>query len=313
MTHHFTPTPPTRTGQTSQRYLTAYTLMIKRFSRGRWKNFDEAFLANCKNWQSSTIKYYLAAVRAVVGDARADSLRRRIPGGLKKKRDLPKKTSAQKRKSFPSHMRLALVRHFRNKNAPFYNFIAAWLILGQKIGARPCEMETVIFKIPFTDDPHIFAFGIKNAKFSNGRANGFHREMFIEIRDKDEINALVTFFKFRKEMTERFTNWASLVRRVTKEIRSACKELKFKKPFPTLYSLRHQFAANLKRSNIDQGDRAALMGHGSSRTSNSSYAKRRYGESINGIITPGKTCREKVRVYEIRQFSTIFENTQKPS
>jgi integrase len=52
-----------------------------------------------------------------------------------------------------------------------------------------------------------------------------------------------------------------------------------RKRYPTLYSLRHQFAANAKACGLTKAEIAALMGHASEDTAGRHYARRTTGHT----------------------------------
>ncbi|MCA8451381.1 hypothetical protein, partial [Burkholderia vietnamiensis] len=80
-----------------------------------------------------------------------------------------------------------------------------------------------------------------------------------------------------------------------------------RKTYPTLYSARHQFAADAKSSGWTQAEVAALLGHASDDTAARHYARARSGQSAIRVAPVGQeiqTVRAKARPYTARRRNT---------
>ncbi|MGX9960633.1 hypothetical protein ACW0US_17945 [Xanthomonas euvesicatoria] len=128
---------------------------------------------------------------------------------------------------------------------------------------------------------------VKNAKATNGRGNGETRSLDLtdctpeQVDWIDRMLELVDGHRAPGEYAElqkalgQYICWA------------ARKALSRRKRYPSLYSFRHQFAADAKLASIQAGDTkaavAALMGHGSEATAGRNYAKSKAGRSGSAI------------------------------
>ena len=65
---------------------------------------------------------------------------------------------------------------------------------------------------------------------------------------------------------------------------------------PTLYSGRHQFAANLKAAGYSRAEIAALMGHATDETAGQQYGRKKAGRKTGGLAKALASEVEKVRV-----------------
>ena len=219
----------------------------------------------------------------------------RIPIGFmqsnNKRRDIKqqfgKRASAKKLKKINYDI-YSVLHEILSKASSQYAQPAQYILLGSLyFGLRPSEWVDV--EIVFREhDNKRFGLKVKNAKQTQERAHGSHRTIWF---DKEKF-----YLEQPEEMTEAL-NWLldfsdkqefsaaekrAFIERVSKylsQLYSSRKELKKYKSHVTLYSARHQFAANLKRQGFTLEEIAALMGHASIETNIRSYGKARYGHS----------------------------------
>ena len=226
-----------------------------------------------------------------------------------------KRTSALKSKFIRSEVLEQLLDYLDSSNS-----ISAWLIKDMLIasshfGLRPIEWMDASWTL---DSNKKLGLLVKNAKNSHGRSHGENRIIWLdtdllspELRPVlaqaiKSADSLIKYFQKQNNQTEKdfipdinlstSTNEASLYflkRQVAEAIIIKArqylnqlyrKNTQFKKLAKrnriTLYSARHQFAANAKKAGLKPEEVAALMGHASMETNQASYGRR-----VNG--TPG--------------------------
>ena len=140
---------------------------------------------------------------------------------------------------------------------------------------------------------------VRNAKATNGRANGDERERDIaELGDKT-IAALVNFLGHLHKALTAAGGWKTLLGRLASRLARVCKSLGI--PRVSLYTLRHVGMATAK-SWMEPVEVAAAAGHASVRTATSHYAKRRTGWV--GLRLAGKPTADSIA--RVRGTARIF-------
>lgn len=120
---------------------------------------------------------------------------------------------------------------------------------------------------------------VENGKATNGRAFGSHRTIKLKNLSPERKFALEAHYRSVKKHSslEAFEGYyKSCADRMTYTTR---KLWPHRKKYPTLYSGRHQFSANLKREDTALKVIAALMGHGTDRTATEHYGRKNFGQS----------------------------------
>ncbi|MCM2310329.1 MAG: tyrosine-type recombinase/integrase [Steroidobacteraceae bacterium] len=141
-------------------------------------------------------------------------------------------------------------------------------------GARPIELLQLEARYP---SPAEVTVVIRNAKSTNGRGNGRERTLHLTDVSEAEIQA----FRAWQEASASYVTGkesARLISSISKVFARAARRALGKRPkYPTLYSFRHQFAADAKASGLSAEAVAALMGHGSDVTATRHYGRRAAG------------------------------------
>lgn len=223
-----------------------------------------------------------------------------------KERKQFKETSMKKMKDFPIKDFTAITMALEQgsfKQAKFSEELLSWLFAGILTGLRPIEWQSAtIEKINGQD-----ALIVKNAKNSNGRAHGEFRTIHLKMLSKEEKRHI--FLQVQNAhywaglgKYKYFTNsCAALLKKVGEKVLKGNGRL-----YPCLYSLRHQFSADLKASGFSREEIAALMGHAVDDTATIHYAKKRSGANFSRVIP------EQAEVLKIRQ-SNRFNYTPEQS
>lgn len=226
----------------------------------------------------NTWRQYKAAVIFTIEEAGfrtdADELRKETSIGTKPKGE---KTSATKRKGFPSRDRIRVFEVLIDWNDTHTETLIRWIRATICTGLRPCEWKAAEFveRHPENDGPALL---VRNAKNTHGRANGdartllFNDDFSPQDLDDIRIHAALCADLARNGLFDRvYDNCRHLMRHAS---RAAFRR---RKQHYTLYSCRHQFSANAKKVTI-QGGVAALMGHASAETATIHYGRAAQGE-----------------------------------
>lgn len=187
------------------------------------------------------------------------------------------RTSGRKQKSFDDADFKALIDYLeahvgRHRRA---TQLLTWLKAGRLVGVRPSEWQSA----GLVDIGGIPAVRFENAKTSNGRGNGTTRTLLLADASPEDIEAIddmiYTLDQLEQEPGYDFAQDVALLGRYMRYVTR--RVLGRRNRYPTLYSLRHQVAADAKRL-LTQKEVAALLGHGSDLTAVRDYGKRRKGQ-----------------------------------
>ena len=292
---------PTLREETSRRYWLRYLQLKKQFET---ENAIDAlspeevaaFLIGRKEMYSmSTFRQYKASVLYVLRSQYPDhelaiaSLEAESSAGLAKRST---RTSGRKLKYVPDEDWKKLEKTLENrietghKNAlGLLYFLQATLATG----LRPVEWCYSEAGTDAASGREILR--VKNAKFSNSRANGEFREMYIDGLQAAETAAVKGAIAFCSAEND------EQAERVLKALRNEfdkTRRLAQCKSGITIYSFRHQFLADAKKTFADAVLISALAGHSSTRTAFEHYGKRRYG-SGRVKVTPAPESYDAVR------------------
>jgi len=284
----------TRTRKTEQAYLNKANQLIQRANSELGPSGNEIsasqfvkwLVSNKPNWSKATWRQYIAACSNAFGDCFTNELAKHDLPPSKKCSD---QTSALKIKKLPPEDLERLVIHLEQKSAkaksrsdvPSAAFAAMLLTCGTLTGLRPIEWANASIQV--SPDRSFFRVCVQNAKNTNGRAHGKARSIPMENQCDDLLSSIEILIGYVQllQKTDVFERKVGSARRA---LCNANKELwpRRKKRY-TLYSARHQAAANWKQFLLLE-EIAALMGHFSSKTASTHYGRRSAGRSK---ILPG--------------------------
>lgn len=162
------------------------------------------------------------------------------------------------------------------------HFIARWLRTALTTGLRPTEWRDAFF------DDGKNALVVRNAKHSEVRSNGYSRHIIFDpdehAREIQEIKLFLDELHIRVECERSFDLLYFKCRKrlgyVTRRLWPKAEQR------PTIYSARHQFAANMKKSGLTKQEVAALMGHKNDDSACVHYARTQVGQSVNTPSSP---------------------------
>ncbi len=184
-------------------------------------------------------------------------------------------TSAKKMKHFRDGDLEAIIKSLMQSKAANALALSNWIYSNILVGLRPIEWKTVqVVRLGQTE-----ALIVKNAKNTNNRAHGEKRVIKLKSFTPKQQRSIIGFANHCSALNERgeFDKFYSDCRKI---LQRTCKKLwKSRKKNITLYTTRHQFSADLKKSGRSLVEIAYLMGHLSTETATAHYGKRRYGKN----------------------------------
>ena len=226
---------------------------------------------------------------------------------------LEKKTSAKKLKGISSQRLTQLLSRLdmyglsggeasTRQVGRLDRFIASWLRVTVKAGLRPTEWQNAVFE----DKSNTLV--VKNAKVNANRGNGLVRHLtFDPVTQVQEIVDIQNFLQDLSIQVQANPSFSILYDKCRKRIRYVAKQLWPRmKERPTIYSARHQFAANMKKTGLSKKEVAALMGHKSDASAGVHYARRSRGEVV---LPPASPIEEVESVLE--RDSSFWVNVKK--
>lgn len=201
------------------------------------------------------------------------------------KRQLSNNTSATKEKKLSDKDRNSIIDWLNSHPSRYSKMVTVLLRIGPEVGLRPCEWKSARV-IKNTDGKYVLQ--VVNAKCTNGRANGNIRTLVLDDVPKVIVSVIEKSAIYFRKLDES-GEWNRIYNGCRKTLYRACRSLwTNRKKYPTLYSLRHQFAANAKSAGLSKIEVASLMGHGSLDTAGESYGKESAGRGSCAVKPSGE-------------------------
>jgi len=287
------PSLPSKTAKTMQHYrMVAGRLWEKAASELQvpsdnltTEEFVNWLVAKKGEWSPATWRQYHSACSFAFRDRYEKAIKSiSLPDSGKRRQ----RTSGLKIKRLPPQDLNRLLQHLspRAKNPANPNgaakpkgvgyFAASSLLMGVITGLRPCEWPNAILIEPTEYQP--LSLRVRNAKTTNGRSHGASRTIGLPDLPQHLVGMLCRHLK----IVRHFVGQGIYERRVESARRAIHRANQALWPnrhqHYTLYSARHQSAANWKQY-LSQEEIAALMGHASSATASTHYGRRSSGQS----------------------------------
>lgn len=204
------------------------------------------------------------------------------------------RTSRQKAKKVERADLLQIMEAARQRISQWAKPACIWLLANAIVGLRPSEWRAA--RVEIRDGNPILV--VKNAKYNENRGNGPARTIDLALLESGEANIVAaqlgiagTYSKTDQDWARYYSGCRKILHKITREIWPS------RWSFPTLYSGRHQFAANAKSMGFAKEEIAALMGHASSDTAGVHYGKTKWG-SGKLSVRPSQEDVEKVNERE---------------
>jgi len=297
-----------RTPQTERQYLTRGRSLVIRYERATGVAVGEdpeAFVdwldQQKTAWDADTWRQYKASARLWLeqtGFSEAAGLLAQMSSeGCKppvhRARARPRKTSASKSKTVSEAEEHLITGALRARKDNYWTlrtlvFLQASIIAG----LRPLEWAETQWLAAMVDDDGKWTgpfLRVHHAKATNGRAHGEFRHLDLSELRPEAIAVLGTQLAWMRAPSgpKGGVTAEAYVEACRKCLYSVAKDLwPRRRTRPTLYSGRHQFAADLKAAGYSRAEVAALMGHGIGDTVHNHYGRRRSGRKRSGMVRP---------------------------
>lgn len=280
-------TEPTRTTETEVAYRRRFASFLERAAAEVGRSQTQLEPDELVDWlkrmsaelKPASFRQYRAALRLGLSErwgAEADESILRLTSLSPSDGRRSVRTSGRKMKSVPPARLKILVATLLRSGSSYGRATAVWLVAGVIVGLRPCEWPEA--KLAQTQDGMVLH--IRNAKTTNYRGNGKLRTLDLSALPPEAVGVVADHLQQVQEAFKK-GRWSAFRAGCAKELQKANRTL-----WPravkriTLYSTRHQFAANSKAAELDLATIAALMGHASAETASTHYGRRRSGRGF---------------------------------
>lgn len=168
-----------------------------------------------------------------------------------------------------------------------------WMAANVLLGLRPIEWRTA----RLIETKGQLMLVVNNAKNTNGRSHGKLRHLNLSHLPEKDIQLIQGQLQAVSYFVVGDASWSTYYEGVRKAIRRLTRaNLTRQRKYPSLYSSRHQFAANAKYGGLTKPEIAALMGHAVDDTASMHYGKRKHGNgSFLVKATPAEISRVRVK------------------
>lgn len=151
-----------------------------------------------------------------------------------------------------------------------------WLSANIAVGLRPVEWRYSQL-IEIDSKPFL---KVLNSKHTNGRSHGEYRHIDLSGLIQIEMMWLRLQLRTAQQYAHSDKEWNHYYNSVRWTIHHITREhLGNRRKFPTLYSSRHQFAANAKLEGLSKADIGAMMGHATDVTASQHYGRKIHGRT----------------------------------
>ena len=226
------------------------------------------------------LAFYLREAHELAEARRVDA----VPYPMVGRKSRAKRTSATKLKSLSDLRVDKLVAALRGVRSNYAPLAVAMITVGRVTGLRPGEWAGAVREQSF--------LVVRNAKATNGRAVGEVRTLQLPPGDPEVIKQVDLILGYRDSArgawTQECREAQRLVRRVARKLWPGTRR------WPTLYSARHQYSADMK-ARFSPVEVAAGMGHASDQTAGFHYAPKRLAREAAALALPTGEVVAKVR------------------
>lgn len=296
---------PTRTNSTEAAYQKRASLLIERFAVecciSDWSDIQPIDIARWAihkrtslrpaSWRQyrSALAYHFQQLGVDRGNIHAydDAIQLLQNAGSEKclrGKDVPRRTSSSKKRSLTQSELEAITCYLDQHKTRWSLTTALWLQSAVLTGLRPAEWKSARLELLTTGKYELI---LLNAKNSNGRGNGDARTLLLGDMRQEDVKTIQTHIDFVCAVVSR-NFWERYYRECRKTLYRATRALwPSRDSYPTLYTGRHQFSANAKKTGFSKAEVAALLGHGSTETAGIHYGKKRSGV-VGMTISPSQ-------------------------
>lgn len=191
------------------------------------------------------------------------------------------KTSSQKAKKLSDDNLKLLFAQSINMKGKWLKLALIWLKVNSLVGLRPIEWRDAVL----SEHEGQINLVVHNAKNTNGRSNGDLRHINLSNLEAEKLKSIRFQLKIAHSHNSSDESWKFYYDGIRKTLhRLTRKTFKIQRNYPTLYTSRHQFAANAKSVGMTKAEVAALMGHAVDDTAGSHYGKKKHGGGICNVL-----------------------------
>lgn len=296
--------------KTSQTYARRYEQLWRRYASlgptPDWVGFIDFLEQMRPQLRPATWRQYRAAVSHILKQSDIPNLAElqlklmKQSTDLDVRKSLPARTSSNKCKTLTISDMDALLKHLGEHKGLWDKLTSRWIVWGLVTGLRPAEWQFVEARPSLGNMLHLV---VLNAKFDEVRSHGPTRTVHVYV-DASAHDDLIEFIGAMQNgnFAEKYGGCRLALWRAT----HALWPKRQKKP--TLYSARHQFAADAKSSGLSPAEIAALMGHAVTSTHQTHYGKRRSGR---GSVLVGPDSADVARVTSRMNEHKLKNSTKK--
>lgn len=208
-----------------------------------------------------------------------------------------KNTSTKKAKSLHQNDLESILNFLDKKHwaGHYSKLLGLWLTVGRITGLRPSEWNSA----HLLQDALVLT--VRNAKHTNNRSFGSHRTLLLHDMPENYREIIRIFFTELHHQVDRAGSFEKVFNGVRRQLKRICQELwPDREKHPSLYSARHQFAADLKAAGVPREEISAMFGHRVTSTVQRHYARKFTGEKGGGQAFP---CASQEDVMRIQEFS----------
>jgi len=292
---------PTRTKETIKRYQEVGRSIMGRYRRDTsmiWQDDPFAFVAyiqkRTEEWRPSTWNLYKQGILMILKNEMAPVEVSHLIDAthIKTDRERYADGKAKPRKKDGSESLLYIddgivdqyMELLKVSKSQMADLAIMFILVNREIGLRPVEWGGA-----YLDGNRLF---IRNAKNTNGRSTGDFREMILS---QELVGMTKHAFALRDLWIDEHDDWGEVQGKLKIFLRNFRRNHSL--PRMTMYSTRHQFAANAK-SALSQREVADALGHISDKTAGRHYGKRRKGRGSVGI-KPVTSLKTRTRLQEM--------------
>lgn len=213
----------------------------------------------------------------------------------------PQRTSARKSKRLPEKRLAELIEHLASRRGRYDRAIGLWVLSNYYVGLRPEEW----WAVEWVQSRRL---KVRNAKASQNRTFGTHRTLALDTFSEQEMQVLHEFLVVVAASPDHQAFFLACCKRLWRINRQLWPKAR---RHITLYSGRHQFAADHKAAGLSRDELAALMGHGSNLTAERHYARRQFGRSRSHVRSDPEDV-ERVRQLNMTRVVPQPESQERP-
>ena len=238
-----------------------------KFSRSTWRQYRAALICNFENHALENTAYSVE-ISYSLNLLRNTDCNQCLQRGVN--------TSSKKKKKISEADQIKLVAYFTDNPEIRHGVTTlVWLLSGIWTGLRPAEWQSAQLVINATSDIELHVI---NAKNTNGRSHGDERIVHLSNMSLLEFEILRLHIANIVSAKDKGIAFDDFYQHCRDCLYQANRKLWPKRrKFISLYSSRHQFSADAKKSGLSREAIAALMGHASVETAGIHYGRRSSG------------------------------------